>query len=102
MVDISAVSKYFGARPVLEGISCQIRRGETVRLVGPNGAGKSTLFKLLSGEEPVDGGTLTFARGTTVSPRRSARHLGSRFKKSGRPGGIRTHDQWIKSPLLYR
>ena len=53
---------YDGQREVIDGISFEIRRGETVALVGPSGGGKSTLSELLprfydpaSGEIAIDG-----------------------------------------------
>lgn len=43
---------------LLQGVSLDIRRGETLGIVGPNGAGKSTLLKLLSGLRPPSSGTV--------------------------------------------
>ena len=39
----------FGARPVVSGVTLDVRSGEIVGLVGPNGSGKSTIVRLLSG-----------------------------------------------------
>lgn len=57
-----AVTFGYGERPVLEGVSLEVRPGEAVGLVGPNGAGKSTVVALLSrvahpwsGEVTLDG-----------------------------------------------
>ncbi len=65
-VALSNVTKFFGARPVLAGVSWDIHDDETVGLVGPNGAGQSTILKLLAGEEEPDDGTVTRRRGTSV------------------------------------
>jgi ABC-2 type transport system ATP-binding protein len=49
VIAVRALTKAFGARPVLHGIDLDLRRGEFLGLVGPNGAGKSTLLRILIG-----------------------------------------------------
>jgi cobalt/nickel transport system ATP-binding protein len=49
---------YSAGHAVLEGVSLQVARGQTVGLVGPNGAGKTTLFLCLSGVLPVRAGAI--------------------------------------------
>lgn len=39
----------YAATPVLQGVSCTLRRGEFLGIIGPNGSGKSTLLRLMSG-----------------------------------------------------
>jgi ABC-type multidrug transport system fused ATPase/permease subunit len=46
----------YNAEPILNGLSFELGRGETVALVGPSGAGKSTVFKVLVGFYPADTG----------------------------------------------
>jgi len=48
MVRLDNVSKRWGYRTILSGITLQIRAGECVAVLGPNGAGKSTLLKLIA------------------------------------------------------
>lgn len=48
----------YNAEPILNGLSFELRRGETVALVGPSGAGKSTVFKVLMGFFPPQGGQI--------------------------------------------
>jgi ATP-binding cassette subfamily F protein 3 len=50
------VSRYFGATPILEGITVDIPHGAKIALVGPNGVGKTTLLHILIGQDmPTDG-----------------------------------------------
>ncbi|MFF0542396.1 ribosomal protection-like ABC-F family protein [Nocardia thailandica] len=53
------VTKSYGVRAVLDGISLTVTPGERVGIVGENGAGKSTLLRLIAGTERPDAGEIT-------------------------------------------
>jgi len=57
---LSAVSKRFGGRTVLNQISLEVRAGEYVAILGESGIGKSTLLNVIAGLEPVDTGEIQF------------------------------------------
>ncbi|MFM8253027.1 MAG: amino acid ABC transporter ATP-binding protein [Planctomycetota bacterium] len=57
-ITITNLSKRYGSRTVLDGISLQIEPGETVALIGPSGGGKSTLLRCLNGLSSFDSGTI--------------------------------------------
>ncbi|WP_151719635.1 ABC transporter ATP-binding protein [Gemmobacter serpentinus] len=48
-----------GGRPIVEGITLEVKSGETLGLIGPNGSGKSTLLRLLAGIAPRPQGHVT-------------------------------------------
>jgi ATP-binding cassette ChvD family protein len=52
------VTKGFGGEPLIRDLSFHLPKGAVVGVVGPNGAGKTTLFKMITGEEQPDGGTV--------------------------------------------
>jgi lipopolysaccharide export system ATP-binding protein len=52
------IGKSFRKRPVVRGVSLDVKRGEVVGLLGPNGAGKTTCFYMITGLLPVDYGTI--------------------------------------------
>jgi simple sugar transport system ATP-binding protein len=77
ILEMSHISKGFGAVTALVDVSIKLRQGEVLALVGDNGAGKSTLIKILSGYHQPDAGKI-ISKGKQVhfgSPR-DARALG--------------------------
>ena len=57
-ITVLGLRKAFGDKEAVAGIDLEIAGGSLAGLVGPNGAGKTTLFRLITGEEQPDGGTL--------------------------------------------
>jgi phospholipid/cholesterol/gamma-HCH transport system ATP-binding protein len=70
LVRLEAVSKSFGTLRVLNGVSLDIKRGQTTVVIGPSGTGKSVLLKLIVGLLKPDRGEVYFdgARVDTMSP----------------------------------
>jgi ATP-binding cassette subfamily F protein 3 len=66
VIQLSALSKSFGDRVLLDSVSWQIDDGERVGLSGPNGAGKTTLLKILAGIDEADAGQVVKPAGLTV------------------------------------
>jgi len=57
VLTVKGVSKSYGPKAVLRGVSLAIRRGEKVAVIGANGLGKSTLLKAVTGRVAPDAGT---------------------------------------------
>ncbi len=66
MIQLTNLTKSFGARPILDPITWQIADGDRVGLCGPNGAGKTTLLRMLAGLEEPDGGAIVKPAGLTI------------------------------------
>lgn len=64
VIEVENLSKSYGDRTLIDNLSFSIPKGAIVGIIGANGAGKSTLFKMLSGQEQPDKGTITL--GDTV------------------------------------
>jgi ATP-binding cassette ChvD family protein len=58
VIEVKDLSKGFGDRLLIENLSFTLPRAGIVGIIGPNGAGKTTLFKMISGQEPVDSGSV--------------------------------------------
>jgi len=64
VIEVENLSKSFGDRVLYQGLSFSVPKGAVVGIIGPNGAGKSTLFKMITGQEKPDSGSITL--GETV------------------------------------
>ncbi len=58
VVEVEDLSKAFGDQLLIDGLSFKLPPGGIVGVIGPNGAGKTTLFKMLTGAETPDKGTV--------------------------------------------
>jgi ATP-binding cassette ChvD family protein len=58
VIEASGLRKGFGDRLLIEDLSFSLPRGGIVGVIGPNGAGKTTLFRMITGQEQPDAGTL--------------------------------------------
>jgi ATPase components of ABC transporters with duplicated ATPase domains len=66
MIHLSNISKQHGNKILYKNGSFQINAGEKIGLVGPNGAGKTTIFRIITGEEGFDGGTMSKSDRTVI------------------------------------
>ncbi|HEX8143009.1 MAG TPA: energy-dependent translational throttle protein EttA [Pyrinomonadaceae bacterium] len=64
VIEADAVTKAFGERLLIDSMTFKLPPGGIVGVIGPNGAGKTTLFRMISGEEEPDAGTIR--KGETV------------------------------------
>ncbi|MCC6346997.1 MAG: energy-dependent translational throttle protein EttA, partial [Nitrospirales bacterium] len=64
VIQADAVSKTYGDRILMEGMTFSLPPGGIVGVIGPNGAGKTTLFRMITGQERPDSGS--FRTGDTV------------------------------------
>ncbi len=64
VIEVAGLNKGFGDKLLIEDLSFSLPKAGIVGIIGPNGAGKTTLFKMLTGQEQPDGGTITV--GSTV------------------------------------
>ncbi|WP_299350943.1 energy-dependent translational throttle protein EttA [uncultured Shimia sp.] len=64
VIEVNGISKHYGDKQLIENLEFSLPPGGIVGVIGPNGAGKSTLFRMLTGQEQPDEGTVEY--GDTV------------------------------------
>jgi len=58
VIDIEGLNKAYGDRLLIENLTFKLPPGGIVGIIGPNGAGKTTLFRMITGQETPDSGTI--------------------------------------------
>ncbi|MEE9388528.1 MAG: energy-dependent translational throttle protein EttA [Paracoccaceae bacterium] len=64
VIEVEGLAKHMGDKQLIENLSFSLPPGGIVGVIGPNGAGKTTLFRMLTGQESPDAGTVEY--GDTV------------------------------------
>ena len=59
VIDFEGLTKSFGDRLLIDNLTFKLPPGGIVGVIGPNGAGKTTLFRMITGQEKPDSGTIT-------------------------------------------
>jgi len=67
VIEIENMSKAFGDKVLIDDLSFSLPPGGIVGVIGPNGAGKSTLFRMLTGQETPDSGTVEIGNSVKLS-----------------------------------
>ena len=67
VIEVKNLSKGFGDRLLIEDLSFSLPPAGIVGIIGPNGAGKTTLFRMLTGQEAPDSGTITVGETVQLS-----------------------------------
>jgi ABC-2 type transport system ATP-binding protein len=84
-IEVSGLTKRYGARAVVDDVSLAVQRGEVVALIGPNGAGKTTTAEIIEGYRSADAGSV---RVLGVDPVGSGRNHRARVGLMLQAGGI--------------
>ncbi len=67
VLEVDQLKKGFGDKLLIDGLSLQLPPGGIVGVIGPNGAGKTTMFRMITGSEQPDSGTLRLGDTVTIA-----------------------------------
>ncbi len=67
VIEAEGISKAYGDKVLIDNLSFKLPPGGIVGVIGPNGAGKSTLFRMITGQEQPDSGTITIGETVRLS-----------------------------------
>jgi ATP-binding cassette ChvD family protein len=66
VINVEGLSKAYGDRLLIDNLEFQLPPGGIVGIIGPNGAGKSTLFRMITGQEKPDAGSIVIGPSVTL------------------------------------
>ena len=82
-ISVAGLTKRYGGRTVVDGVTFEVRQGESFGILGPNGAGKTTTLEMVEGLRRPDGGEITLL-GEPVwpDPRRIQARIGVQLQST--------------------
>jgi ABC-2 type transport system ATP-binding protein len=75
MINVERLTKVFGTKRAVDGVSFSVERGEVLGFLGPNGAGKSTTMRMITGFIPPNSGRITVGGHDVVEDPIAAKRL---------------------------
>ncbi len=66
VIRLESVSRQFAGQVIFSDLSLELHSGQTTALVGANGSGKTTLFRLITGEVPIESGSVSHSRDVEI------------------------------------
>ncbi|MBE9373908.1 ABC-F family ATP-binding cassette domain-containing protein [Saccharopolyspora sp. HNM0983] len=103
LVNLESVSKSYGVRPLLDGVSLGVAQGQRIGVVGLNGGGKTTLLEVLSGLADPDGGRVSHGRDLRMSvvTQRTELPAGATVRNAVLdPLGLSAEHEWAADPRV--
>lgn len=102
---VESITKSFGEQRVLDGISFQVRRGETLAILGRSGTGKSVMLRIIVGLEPPDEGSARIlgtdmASGSTAEVDAARKQMGFLFQHAALYDSLTVADN-VAFPLVH-
>jgi energy-dependent translational throttle protein EttA len=67
VIDMQGLTKSYNGRVLYEGLNLTIPKNSIIGIIGPNGVGKSTMFRILTGQETADAGTVKIGESVKLS-----------------------------------
>ena len=102
-IQATGLTKSFGGRKVMEGLSFQVYRGEAFALLGHNGAGKSTTIDLILGlKAPDEGSASILGMEASENRRRVFEKVGVQLQNTGYQNLITVEEVCMEYASLYR
>ncbi|MGI8647926.1 MAG: glycerophosphodiester phosphodiesterase [Acidimicrobiales bacterium] len=102
LVNLEAVSKSYGVRPLLNDVSLGVDTGDRIGVVGLNGGGKTTLLEVLTGLEPPDSGRVSQVRGLRLAVVTQRTQLAGTIVRQAVLGslGCAAEHEWAADPRV--
>ncbi|HEX5248910.1 MAG TPA: ABC transporter ATP-binding protein [Gaiellales bacterium] len=82
-ISVAGLTKRYGGRTVVDGVTFEVRRGESFGILGPNGAGKTTTLEMIEGlRQPDDGEITLLGEPVWPDPRRIQARIGVQLQST--------------------
>lgn len=102
IINVDSLSKSYGGKKVVDGVSFTVARGEIFGILGPNGAGKTTTLEMLEALRPIDSGSAEIDGIDVIKqPKRIKEIIGIQLQSTNFYDRLSLHEQLNMFASLY-